>query len=272
MSSHFLDVARPLALQAAARLMELRLSPLLKERKADRSIVTNADREADEIIRGGLRRAFPDHAILTEESGLDGDCRAEYVWVVDPLDGTKAYVHGRAGFSVMIGLLKKGLPYAGVVADPWEGHVFEATRGEGAFHHLEGKCSHLEVSSRATLSSMPVITSTGFPRELAEAVQNRIQAGPWLEPVNSVGIKVGLLVRQFADIYINHHAVHYWDTCAPQIILEEAGGLFTFLDGSPLIYDLAGSHLHPEPTLATNGPQHDHLIRLLGELMPQVQS
>src|SRR5882672_1303565 len=100
----FLEVARELALQASARLMELRLSPLQKTRKADHSLVTNADHEADRIIREGLRKAFPDHAILTEESVMDGLADSEYVWVVDPLDGTKAYVNGTSGFSVMIGL------------------------------------------------------------------------------------------------------------------------------------------------------------------------
>jgi myo-inositol-1(or 4)-monophosphatase len=65
---------------------------LVKQRKADRSLVTNADHTADEIIRAGLKKHFPNHSILTEESGLEGDFNAEFVWVVDPLDGTKAYV------------------------------------------------------------------------------------------------------------------------------------------------------------------------------------
>src|SRR5438105_10938256 len=101
--SPFLEVARGLALAAASRLMELRQTTLIKERKADYSLVTNADREADHIIRTGLRNAFPSHSILTEESVLEGRADAEFVWVVDPLDGTKAYVRGTSGFSVRIG-------------------------------------------------------------------------------------------------------------------------------------------------------------------------
>src|SRR5690242_2381144 len=106
MSSEFIEAARPLALAAAKRLMEMRLEPLEKQRKADHSIVTSADHAADKIIREGLHKAFPKHAVLTEESGLEGDRTTEFVWVVDPLDGTKAYVKGVAGFSVMIGLLR----------------------------------------------------------------------------------------------------------------------------------------------------------------------
>jgi len=117
-SAHsFLDVARPLAEEAARRIMALRESPLVRKRKTDRSLVTNADEEADRILREGLRKAFPDHAIITEESGLDGSPRAEYVWMVDPLDGTRAYAAGLSGYSVMVGLLKNVKPFAGVVVE-----------------------------------------------------------------------------------------------------------------------------------------------------------
>src|SRR5258708_39139940 len=106
MSSEFVDVARRLAIEAGRRLMELRETTLIKERKPDRALVTNADREADQIIRRGLRLHFPKHAVLTAESGMEGVPDSEYVWVVDPLYGTQACVRGSKGFSVMIGLLK----------------------------------------------------------------------------------------------------------------------------------------------------------------------
>ena len=81
--------------------------------------------------------------------------------------------------------------------------------------------------------------------------------------MNSVGIKVGLLVRQTADIYVNHHAVHYWDTVAPQVILEEAGGIFTFSDGRPLAYDLNSQFQHDAPTLASNGQRHSEFVSII---------
>ena len=266
MTHPFLDVARPLALEAASLLMKLRRAPLSQERKADRSLVTNADREADAMIRQGLLKAFPKHAILTEESGLAECAGAEYVWVVDPLDGTKAYVQGIAGFSVMVGVLREGRPYAGVVVDPWEGHIYEAVRDQGAYHIFQGERTRVRVSPRNDWSSMPVITSTGFPAALQSALLPAL-SGPWLPQINSVGIKVGLVVRQLADIYINHHLVHYWDTCAPQIILEEAGGIMTFLDGKPLSYALDGKHMHPQPTLATNATRHDEALGLIRKAM-----
>jgi 3'(2'), 5'-bisphosphate nucleotidase len=264
----FLDVARPLALKAAAALMRIRQEPLSKQRKADHSVVTNGDLEADRLIREGLRRAFPDHAILTEESGLEGDPTQEFLWVIDPLDGTRAYVKGIRGFSVMIGLLRGGKPYAGVVADPWDEQLFSAVRGEGAFLAKKGSLDgeRVRVSTRNVWNEMPLISSTGFPPATKAAIEKALPC-PWLPAVNSVGIKVGVLVRQDADIYLNHHDVHYWDTCAPQVILEEAGGLFTYIDGNSLQYELGGEHRHPLPTLASNAQRHADALAVMGPLM-----
>jgi 3'(2'), 5'-bisphosphate nucleotidase len=259
----FIDVARDLAQEAGRRIMILRESPLVRQQKSDHSLVTNADLEADRIIRNGLKKAFPDHSILTEESGLDGSAGAEYLWVVDPVDGTRAYAKGVAGYSVMIGLLKEGRPYAGVVFDPLERHLYEAVRNEGTTHLYNKTRTQVRVSTRDALNEMPVITSPGFPKESEKDLRPRLP-GPWIPAVNSVGIKVGYLVRQLADIYINHHHVHYWDTCAPQIILEEAGGEITFLDGKPLQYDLAGKiYRHSGPTLATNKTRHRDILDML---------
>jgi 3'(2'), 5'-bisphosphate nucleotidase len=113
---------------------------------------------------------------------------------------------------------------------------------------------------------MPLIVSTDFPEKLLVQVREALN-GPILPPINSVGIKVGLLVRQLGDIYVNHHSVHYWDTCAPQIILEEAGGAFTQLDGAPLDYSLTdASYRHAARTLASNGTRHSELVQRLEKI------
>jgi 3'-phosphoadenosine 5'-phosphosulfate (PAPS) 3'-phosphatase len=109
---------------------------------------------------------------------------------------------------------------------------------------------------------MPVVVSTGFSAPLQERLQRAVPC-PFLEPINSVGVKVGYLARQTADIYINHHPVNFWDTCGPLAILEEAGGVMTQWDGAPLAYELAGPHRHPAPTVASNGARHKELLALL---------
>jgi len=257
--AEWLAQAEFLALEASRAVSALMHGPVVAQRKADHSPVTEADFASDRILREGLARHFPQHAILTEESGLSGDAQSDFVWMIDPLDGTKAYAKGIPGFCVMVGLLQKGRPLLGVVVDPLEGRTYRALRDAGATVTQQGKTEDLKVSSRTDFSEMPLVVSTGFPPEALAQVRQRL-SGPLLSPINSVGIKVGILVRQEADIYLNHHAVSYWDTCAPQIILEEAGGAFTALDGSPLRYSLQAPFGHGVKTLASNGLKHADLV------------
>jgi 3'(2'), 5'-bisphosphate nucleotidase len=259
--NQFLGAATTLALEAGHEIMELRKKPLQKSHKADHSLVTNADHAADKIIRLGLRNAFPTHSILTEESGLEGP-ESDWVWLIDPVDGTRAYAKGVAGFSVMIGLLHQQKPVLGVVYDPLAEQLFHASCGEGSFYTYKGNKQKVSVSQRSEWNEMCVITSTGYPDARKQALSQKL-SGVWRDPINSVGVKVGIVVRREADIYINHHPVHYWDTCAPQVILEEAGGVFTNEDGTPLVYDLQTDHSHHQPSLASNGTRHADLVKLL---------
>jgi len=264
-TQEYLEVARRLAEEAAQEILSLHDQDSVQSRKEDHSPVTQADLRSDEIIRGGLARAFPEHAILTEENGLSGNRNSDWVWMIDPLDGTKAYAKKIPGFCVMVGLAHRGQPVLGVVVDPLEGLTYEAVTGQGAFLRKGEQRHKLSVSPRKEFSEMPLVVSTGFPEGPLKKIQARLQV-PSLPPINSVGIKVGLLVRQVGDIYLNHHGVHYWDTCAPQIILEEAGGMFTKLNGQPLAYDLQAPFNHDARTLASNGDRHEELVKILKDI------
>lgn len=261
--SLFLETARAAAYAAGRQVMELLCSPLETSRKADHSLVTNADHAANTIICDALRTAFPDHGILSEETGLEGPAHPEYLWVIDPLDGTRAYANGVSGFSVMVGLLRDGKPQAGVVYDPLAHTLFEAERGAGAYLVGPAHRTPLRVSPRTDWLAMPVITSKGFPQDLRHLLEQKWGVR-FLDPINSVGVKVGYVIRRLADLYLNHHAVHLWDTCAPLLILEEAGGRMTQWDGSPITYPIEGTFVHTQPTVATNGTRHDELVSLLG--------
>lgn len=258
----FITVARQLALQASSKVIEIGQRTFQKSKKKDKSWVTEADLESDRILRDGLVAAFPDHAVLTEETGLIGREGSDWTWLIDPLDGTKAYANGISGYSVMVGLLKEGRPYLGVVVDPVSGFIYEALRGTGTYLTKNGVKERVFVSKRNDFSKMPLVISPGFPEPklkiLLEHFKTSVAAS-----INSVGIKVGFLVRQEADVYINYHSVHYWDTCAPLIILEEAGGTFTRLDGERLSYDMKKtSYGHDTLTIASNGTRHDELRNL----------
>lgn len=263
MTSQYLQIALQLAIDAAKAVMEIRRrGNISQNRKEDRSLVTEADLRSDQIIREGLTKVFPDHGILTEEDGLSGRSGSDWVWLVDPLDGTRAYAKGIAGFSVMVGLLHQGQPVVGVVVDPLEDRIYEAVKGSGAYLTEHGKRTRLQVSKRDHFPEMPLVTSTDCPKEFLDKVRSQLDC-PLITPINSVGIKIGLLVRQVADIYLSHHPVHYWDSCAPQIILEEAGGRLTYLNGCSLDYSMEGTHEHQKLILASNGTQHAGLVARL---------
>lgn len=254
----FLSKAKELAQQASEKIIEIGQRSFQKSKKEDNSWVTEADLASDQIIREGLLKAFPQHAILTEETGLIGREGSDWLWMIDPLDGTKAYAKGIPGYSVMVGLLKEGIPCLGIVVDPVLGLTYEAVRGQGSFLTEKKIKKEIRVSQRNDFSQMPLVVSTGFPEDKLKQLQITLK-GPLCLPINSVGIKVGHLVRQEADIYLNHHSVHYWDTCAPQMILEEAGGCFSRIDGKPLSYEMNKNYSHESLTLATNNTRHEEI-------------
>ncbi len=263
--SKMLEKAIELANLASEKILQILKTDFSTQRKEDNSPVTIADLEADQIIREGLLKSFPQHAILTEENGLIGNEKSEYTWLIDPLDGTKAFAKKIPGFCVMIGLLRSGVPHLGVVADPLDQSVFCALKGEQAYK-LQGPFRKiLNVSDRNEASEMPLVVSTGFPAKELEKIKAHFSC-PVLDPINSVGIKVSYLVQKKADLYLNHHDVNLWDTCAPQIILEEAGGIFTKIDGNPLSYsELKAPYSHGAKTFASHGKKHQDWVEWLNE-------
>ncbi len=260
MESNFLKKAIELADLASHKVIEILNTSFTTQKKEDNSPVTTADLAADKIIREELLKNFPNHAILTEEYGLIGNEKSEYVWLIDPLDGTKAFAKKIPGFCVMMGLLRSGKPHLGVLADPLDKSIYCALKGEQAYK-LQGSFRKvLHVSNRSSFSEMPLVVSTGFPKEELEKIKKHFSC-PVLDPINSVGIKVSYLIQKKADVYLNHHSVHVWDTCAPQVILEEAGGIFTRIDGKELDYsELKAPYSHNAKTLASNGTQHQKWV------------
>lgn len=265
-----LEVAVALAQAAGAAIEAIRLEGFSAERKADRSLVTRADLAAEALIRRGLLDAFPNDGLLSEESSGLIRSKSGRTWVVDPLDGTHAYVHGQSGYAVQIGLLDRGLPVLGVVYEPLFARLYQAIRGAGTWLSTPEDATprRMSVSSRTLRSEMALITSSSMNGDERE----RLREGLGLADaggLRSVGCKVGALVRQVADVYISEHPVHLWDSLAPLVVLEQAGGAMTLADGRPMVYDLAPEHLcHPGPFIATNATAHaalcDETRRLLG--------
>ena len=268
-----LRVACELARAAGAAILEHYEGPIDVEQKNynnDVEPVTQADRIANELIVNGLKREFPNDGILAEES-VDTKRRLEKsrVWMVDPLDGTNGYIDGNGDFAVQIGLTEEGQVVVGVVYQPLTGVLYRAVRGDGTWierPQFEPERAH--VSNQTVLSDMRlaasrshrsprmnrVITQFGFREE--------VQRG-------SVGIKVGLLVEQQCDVYIHlSPRTKQWDTCAPEIILTEAGGRMSDLFGYPLNYNVPDVQ-NRNGLVASNGASHDQIIETLAPLLQE---
>ena len=224
-------------LKAKEKILEIYNAGFEVEIKEDNSPVTLADKKADKIIREHLHGAFPNHAFLTEESEddksrLDND----YVWIVDPVDGTKDFVARDGGFTTNIALAYKHEIVVGVVIVPVTGDIYFATKDGGAFHQINGVCQKIHVNDK--LEDLTVLTSVFHFNEKEQALidkhSNKIKH---VEKFGS-SIKPCRIASGLAEItYRISGGTKEWDTAAFQIIVEEAGGFVLEPDGNRIFYN-----------------------------------
>jgi 3'(2'), 5'-bisphosphate nucleotidase len=268
---HELRVACELARAAGAAILEHYEGPLkIKQKNSadDAEPVTQADTIANDLIVSQLKREFPDDGILAEES-VDTMRRLEKarVWMVDPLDGTNGFFDGNGDFAVQIGLAEDGLCMLGVVYQPLPGVMYRAIRGEGTWiERPEFDPVRANVSQTRTISEMRLAASRSHRSPRMNKVvdefgfKEEVQRG-------SVGIKIGLLIEQQCDVYIHLSSrTKQWDTCAPEVILTEAGGRITDLFGYPLNYNVPDVQ-NRNGLIASNGVSHDQIIKTLAPLL-----
>ncbi|TAN08657.1 MAG: inositol-phosphate phosphatase [Rhodanobacteraceae bacterium] len=246
----FLDRALGVALdaaRAAGRRIRYHFERGVEvELKPDATPVTVADREAEDLIRGALRHAFPGHAILGEERGRDGE--GPFLWLVDPLDGTKSFVRGTPFFSTQIALMHAGELVLGVSHAELYGETMWARRGGGAF--LEGR--RVQVAATHTLGDAAL--SCGNIKSLAQDPRRWQAFGKLVGEVNRVRgygdfCHYHLLARGALDVVLESD-VNILDIAALAVIVREAGGVFTDLEGRAPALDTrsvlaAGPALHP---------------------------
>ncbi len=233
--------------------------------------VTVADRDASRIIVDGLAAAFPDDGVLSEEEVDDLELRLskERVWIIDPIDGTAGFVKHDGDFGVQIGLAENGSPVLGVVFLPVHDLLSYAVKGQGSFTIRDGgEPEHVSVSSKTRFDEMTLAMSRNHPSSRMGRI---IEHFGFTKKENrgSVGLKVGLITDKICDIYIHPSPrTKLWDTCAPQIILEEAGGRLTDLFGLEMRYDNADLQ-NRNGLLATNGASHDLAVERLRPLLAE---
>ena len=233
---------------------------------APASITTHADTGAQEIILKHLLAAFPGDGFCAEESTSirSATTGAERVWVIDPIDGTRGFATKNGEFSVMIGLTVLGKPVLGVVLEPIQRRVTYATSGEGCFVTREGSPpARCRVSGCAALASATITTSHMNPAKPPKPVVRKLRPGT-VHQTFSAGVKLALVARGEADLYVNDYPeFHDWDVCAGHILVTEAGGTVSEFDGGTVQYGRVGAKRRGG-MVATNGALHAETLRLLG--------
>jgi 3'(2'), 5'-bisphosphate nucleotidase len=232
--------------------------------------VTIADRTASKIIVEGLADTFPADGILSEEEFDDQKRLAKSrVWIIDPLDGTKGFVEKTGDFAVQIGLAENGESILGVVFLPLEDILYFAAKEKGAWLVETGDApKRLQVSDKTEFAEMNLAVSKNH----RSPKMNRIVGDFGLKKEikrGSVGLKVGLIARKICDLYIHlSPRTKHWDTCAPEIILREAGGNLTDIFGEKIIYNTADVHNH-NGVLASNTAAHNLTVARLKPLLKE---
>ncbi|QQS42773.1 MAG: hypothetical protein IPM63_07535 [Acidobacteriota bacterium] len=233
--------------------------------------VTLADKTASTIIVRGIADEFPDDAVLSEEEPDDVARRlaSSRVWIVDPLDGTKGFTEKMGDFAVQIGLVENGVPRIGVVYQPIGKRMFYARKGGGAYLSENGsEGERLSVSDLTDFEEMTIAVSRSHrsPR-MSRIIEHYGFANEFRH--GSVGLKVGFIARQLADIYIHLSPyTKYWDTAAPQAIIEEAGGTLTDIFGNRIDYTLKDVRNH-NGILSTNGVSKQAAVAHLRPLLTE---
>jgi myo-inositol-1(or 4)-monophosphatase len=259
--SAFLTAAIEAAQRGAAELENWRTKFSVRE-KSRADLVTDADHASQKVVKESLLRAFPDHLFLGEEESVGKTPEetrppegAPPVWVVDPLDGTANYVHGVPAYCVSIGLWAAGKPVVGVILDPRLNELFSAASGLGA--HLNG--TSIRVSGVSQLRDGMI--STGFPANYEKQVRNldawaKVTAhAQSLRRTGSTALNMAYIAAGRFDGYWAYDN-YPWDVMAGAVLITEAGGTITTIDGLP--YD----PYRPD-ILATNGRFHKELLMVL---------
>jgi len=253
-----------LARLAGAEVLRMQRGELEVEMKPGDEPVTIADRRASELIVGGLADSFPADPIISEElTPSPGALGSPRFWLVDPIDGTKDFIRGEDGYSVMIGLVCDGRPAIGVVYQPVIDRLFYGTP-DGAYMTHQGATTRLAVSEVAAAADVRLVASKSHRSPDLDRVKQQLGIANELN-IGSVGVKLCVIAAGARDLYVNPAAkTKAWDTCAPEAILVPAGGRLSDLFGAPIDYtkELA----HRRGLVASNGRVHDEVVAKLTPL------
>jgi myo-inositol-1(or 4)-monophosphatase len=260
--NEFLELALEAAAEAAVIIRAGAERPKKIEYKGDVDLVTDTDKRSEAAIVSRIRKKFPDHAIVAEEGSEGAPRGAKYTWYIDPLDGTTNFAHGYPCFASSIALQENDIPIVGVVVNPMLNETFSAAKGGGA--RLNGKPIHVSTVPQLGTS----LVATGFPTHMRHNSAN--MDFYWGFTVRSHGVRrdgsaaldlCSVACGRFEGFW--EFGLNSWDTAAGMLIISEAGGKVTGVDGAE--YRAGGASI-----LATNGLVHEEMQLLAEEILRNV--
>lgn len=239
-NSEYLEYILPVAVQAGELIMHYFVQGHEVSQKSDNSPVTNADIAASEFIVGKLKALAPALAVITEEDDANhGITNHAPFWLVDPLDGTRAFVAGEPEFTVNIALIEEGVPILGVIFVPAQSLLYYGAAGLGAFRVKEGGAPEKIHVRAKPEEGVTVVRSKSHPSAKTEAFLNTLKIKELVSGSSSV--KFCQVAEASADIYPRFGRTMEWDTAAGHAILNAAGGKVVVAEtGEVLAYGKAG--------------------------------
>ncbi|MFH1509277.1 MAG: 3'(2'),5'-bisphosphate nucleotidase CysQ [bacterium] len=211
------------------------------EIKDDNSPLTKADTESNDILVAGLKKyGYP---VLAEES-IDDKKRldSEFIWTVDPLDGTKDFIQKTGEFSIIVGLIKNGEPIMGIVYQPVTGETYYGIKGQGSYKIKDGQKVGLKTSTVSETAEARAIVSRNHSGGPEEDLAKKLQVKNYVK-CGSVSLKMCKIAENKADIYLSLSPKSWeWDSAGGVVVLQEAGGVVTGMQGQDLKFNKKDPH------------------------------
>lgn len=276
MLNDLLDLARSVGWGAAEILRSYYHSDRdLNIQKEDSDPVTAADLAVNHYILQRFQAELnsEEFGYLSEETFKPGPPFPQrYVWIIDPLDGTRDFIEKTGEYAVHLALVEAGRPILAVVAWPEAEKLYYATINEGAYvENRQGDVTRLQVSQRDELADLSLVASRSHRDQRFNDLLSRLPIQKQ-KYVGSVGCKIATIVEQQTDVYLSlttKSAPKDWDLAAPELILTEAGGKFTHFDLTPLEYN-RGDVAQWGGFLASNGPCHADLCHTTAKILAEL--
>jgi len=259
-TSPFLETARDIVLRAGEIQIARQASGFRVDKKGTTDLVTEVDLECERMCRAVLAERFPDHDVLAEEFGGSepGAAPSRFRWIFDPVDGTTNYAHGLPIYCSSLALEVDGALTVGAIYDPSRRELFTAERGQGAWLNTD----RLQVSSASRL--IDALLVTGFPydvtlrkEELIGVFAAFLERTRAVRRLGSAALDLCYVAAGRFDGFWEQH-LKPWDVAAGALIVTEAGGRMTRMDGSS--FDVSAGSL-----IASNGLLHEEMVRVVAE-------